>query len=87
MKWTETLIVTQRDNPQEAEIPSHRLMIRAGMMRKLASGLYTYLPLGLKVLRKVEAIVRDELNRAGAIEILMPILQPRNLWEIGRAHV
>jgi prolyl-tRNA synthetase len=81
MKWTETLIVTQRDNPQEAEIPSHRLMIRAGMMRKLASGLYTYLPLGLKVLRKVEAIVRDELNRAGAIEILMPILQPRNLWE------
>lgn len=75
------MIVTQRDNPQEAEIPSHRLMIRAGMMRKLASGLYTYLPLGLKVLRKVEAIVRDELNRAGAIEILMPILQPRNLWE------
>jgi len=81
MKWTKTLIVTQRDNPQEAEIPSHRLMIRAGMMRKLASGLYTYLPLGLRVLRKVEAIVRDELNRAGAIEILMPILQPRNLWE------
>jgi len=81
MKWTKTLIVTQRDNPQEAEIPSHRLMIRAGMIRKLASGLYTYLPLGLRVLRKVEAIVRDELNRAGAIEILMPILQPRNLWE------
>jgi len=81
MKWTETLITTQRDNPQEAEIPSHQLMIRAGMMRKLASGLYTYLPLGLRVLRKVEAIVREELNRAGAIEILMPILQPRNLWE------
>ncbi|MEA1927029.1 MAG: proline--tRNA ligase [Candidatus Auribacterota bacterium] len=81
MKWTRTLIVTQRDNPQEAEIPSHRLMIRAGMMRKLASGLYTFLPLGLRVLRKVEAIVREELNRAGAIEILMPILQPRNLWE------
>ena len=81
MRWTETLITTQRDNPQEAEIPSHRLMIRAGMMRKLASGLYTFLPLGLRVLRKVEAIVREELNRAGAIEILMPILQPRNLWE------
>ncbi len=81
MKWTETFIATQRENPQEAEIPSHRLMIRAGMMRKLASGLYTYLPLGLRVLRKVEAIVREELDRAGAIEILMPILQPRNLWE------
>lgn len=81
MRWSETLIVTQRDNPQEAEIPSHRLMIRAGMMRKLASGLYTYLPLGLRVLRKVEAIVREEMDRSGAIEILMPILQPRNLWE------
>ncbi len=73
--------MTQRDNPQEAEIPSHRLMIRAGMMRKLASGFYTFLPLGLRVLRKVEKIVREEMNRAGAIEILMPILQPRNLWE------
>lgn len=81
MRWTETLITTQRDDPQAAEIPSHKLMIRAGMIRKLASGLYTFLPLGLRVLRKVEAIIREEMNRAGALEILMPILQPRNLWE------
>ncbi len=81
MKWTDTLISTQRDDPQEAEIPSHRLMLRAGLMRKLASGLYTWLPLGLKVLRKVETIVREEMDRAGALEILMPILQPREIWE------
>ncbi len=81
MRWTQTLIATQRDDPQEAEIPSHRLMIRSGLMRKLASGLYTFLPLGLRVLRKVESIVREEMNNAGAIEILMPILQPRDLWE------
>ncbi len=81
MKWTNTLIPTQRDNPQEAEIPSHRLMLRAGLMRKLASGLYTWLPLGLRVLRKVEEIIRQEMDRAGALEILMPILQPRELWE------
>jgi len=81
MKWTETMIATRRDDPQEAEIPSHRLMIRAGLIGKLASGLYTWLPLGLRVLRKVEAIVREEMDRAGALEILMPILQPRDLWE------
>lgn len=81
MKWTNTLITTQRDDPQEAEIPSHRLMLRAGLMRKLASGLYTWLPLGLRVLRKVEEIIRQEMDRAGALEILMPILQPRELWE------
>ncbi len=81
MKWTETLIATLREDPQEAEIPSHRLMLRAGLMRKLASGLYTWLPLGLRVLRKVENIVREEMDRAGALEILMPILQPRELWE------
>ncbi len=81
MKWTETLINTRRDDPQEAEIPSHRLMLRAGLLRKLASGLYTWLPLGLRVLRKVEAIIREEMDRAGAREILMPILQPRGLWE------
>ncbi len=81
MKWTETLIATLREDPQEAEIPSHRLMLRAGLMRKLASGLYTWLPLGLRVLRKVETIVREEMDRAGALEVLMPILQPRELWE------
>ncbi len=81
MKWTAALIATLRDDPQEAEIPSHRLMLRAGLMRKLASGLYTWLPLGLRVLKKVEAVVREEMDRTGALEILMPILQPRDLWE------
>jgi prolyl-tRNA synthetase len=81
MKWTGTLIATQRNDPQKAEIPSHRLMLRAGLIKKLASGLYTWLPLGLRVLRKVEEIVREEMDRAGALEILMPILQPKELWE------
>ncbi|HPJ71249.1 MAG TPA: proline--tRNA ligase, partial [bacterium] len=81
MKWSRTLIPTLRDDPQEAEIPSHRLMLRAGLIKKLASGLYTWLPLGFRVLKKVEEIVREEMDRAGAIEILMPILQPRALWE------
>ncbi len=81
MRWTKTLIPTLREAPQEAEIISHILMIRAGLMRKLSSGLYTFLPLGLRVLRKVERIVREEMDRAGAQEILMPILQPRELWE------
>jgi prolyl-tRNA synthetase len=81
MRWTKTLIPTLREAPQEAEIASHILMIRAGLMRKLSSGLYTFLPLGLRALSKVERIVREEMDRAGALEILMPILQPRELWE------
>ena len=81
MRWSKTLIPTQREEPQEAEIASHRLMLRAGLMRKLASGLYSFLPLGFKVLKKVERIVREEMDRAGALEILMPILQPREIWE------
>ncbi len=81
MRWTKTLLPTLREDPQEAEIPSHKLMLRAGLLRKLASGLYTYLPLGFKALKKVERIVREEMDRAGALEILMPILQPRGLWE------
>jgi len=81
MRWTETLVPTLRDNPQEAEIPSHRLMLRAGLIRKLAGGLYTFLPLGLRALRKVEKVVREEMDRAGALEVLMPALQPRDLWE------
>ena len=72
---------TLKDTPADAEIVSHRLMLRAGLIRRLASGLYTWLPLGLRVLRKVEAIVRDEMERAGALEVLMPAVQPAELWQ------
>ncbi len=72
---------TSKETPGDAEIVSHRLMLRAGMIRKLASGLYTWSPLGLRVLRKVEHVVREEMDRAGAIEMLMPTIQPRELWE------
>jgi len=72
---------TTKETPADAELVSHRLMLRAGMIRKLASGLYTWSPLGLRVLRKVEAIVREEMNRAGAVEMLMPTIQPKELWE------
>jgi len=72
---------TAREVPGDAEIASHRLMLRAGMIRKLAAGLYTWSPLGLRVLRKVEAVVREEMNRAGALEVVMPTIQPRELWE------
>jgi len=76
---------TLKETPADAEIPSHRLMLRAGLIRKLASGLYTWLPLGLRVLRKVERIVREEMDRAGALELLMPLVQPAELWrESGR---
>jgi prolyl-tRNA synthetase len=81
MRWTHTLIPTLRDDPAEAEITSHRLLLRAGLIRKLTSGLYTFLPLGLRALRKVENIIRDEMNRAGAIEVLMPALQPPEIWQ------
>jgi prolyl-tRNA synthetase len=81
MRWTRSLITTLRDDPQEAEIDSHKLMLRAALIRKLSGGLYTFLPLGLRALRKVERIVREEMNRAGALEILMPALQPSDLWE------
>lgn len=72
---------TTKETPADAELVSHRLMLRAGMIRKLASGLYTWSPLGLRVLRKVEAIVREEMNRAGAVELLLPTIQPKELWE------
>jgi len=75
------LITTLRDDPQEAEIVSHKLMVRAGLIRKLSGGLYTFLPLGLRALQKVSRIVREEMDRAGAQEILMPALQPAELWE------
>lgn len=85
MRTSQTLIPTLREDPGEAETVSHRLMLRAGMIRKVAAGIYTYLPLGLRVIRKIEAIVREEMNRAGAQEILMPIASPAELWrETGR---
>jgi prolyl-tRNA synthetase len=85
MRQSQFLIPTLRDDPGEAEIVSHKLMLRAGLIRKVAAGVYTYLPLGLRVIRKVERIVREEMNRAGAQEILMPIASPAELWqETGR---
>ena len=81
MKWTKTFIQTLRENPQDAEIDSHKLLVRAGICRKTASGLFTFMPLGLRVLRKIENIVREEMDAAGALEILMPALQPAELWQ------
>ena len=81
MRLSQFHLHTAKETPADAEIVSHQLMLRAGMIRKLASGLYTWSPLGLRVLRKVETIVREEMNRAGAIEMLMPTIQPRELWQ------
>ncbi|MEX0725968.1 MAG: proline--tRNA ligase, partial [Planctomycetaceae bacterium] len=81
MRWTQTFIPTMKENPADAEIPSHQLMLRAGLIRQLMAGAYTYLPLGLKSLKKVEAIIREEMNNAGGIEIFMPALQPIDLFE------
>jgi prolyl-tRNA synthetase len=81
MKASQFLVSTLKEAPADAEVVSHKLMMRAGMIRKLAAGLYTWSPLGLLVLRKVETIVREEMDRAGAIEMLMPTIQPRELWE------
>src|SRR5580658_6247838 len=87
MKWTQTLIPTLREAPADAEIVSHKLLLRAGLIRKLAGGLYTFMPLGLRALRKVEQIVREEMNRAGALEVLMPALQPPEIWEKSGRYV
>jgi prolyl-tRNA synthetase len=81
MKSSQLLIPTLRDDPGEAETVSHRLMLRAGLIRKVAAGIYTYLPLGLRVIRKIEQIIREEMNRAGAQELLMPIASPAELWK------
>jgi prolyl-tRNA synthetase len=81
MRTTQTLIATLRQAPADAEVISHRLMLRAGLIRQLAAGIYTWLPLGLRVLRKVERIVREEMDRAGALEVLMPGVQPAELWQ------
>ena len=81
MRTSQTLISTLKETPADAEIISHRLMLRAGLIKKLASGLYTWMPMGLRVLRKVERIVREEMDAAGAIELLMPVVQPGELWQ------
>ena len=81
MKASQFFISTQKEAPADAEVVSHKLMIRAGMIKKLGAGIYTYLPMGLRVIRKVEAIVREEMNRAGAVELSMPVVQPAELWQ------
>jgi prolyl-tRNA synthetase len=81
MRYSQYFIPTVKETPSDAEVVSHQLMLRAGMIRKLAAGIYNYLPLGLRAIRKVENIVREEMNRAGAIEILMPAVQPSELWQ------
>ncbi len=85
MRATASFISTLKEAPSDAEVASHRLMVRAGMIRKLAAGIYSYLPVGLRSIRRIENIIRDEMNRAGAIELLMPVVQPAELWmESGR---
>jgi prolyl-tRNA synthetase len=85
MRATQFFISTLKDAPADAEIVSHRLMMRAGMIKKLSAGIYNYMPMGLRVIRKIEGIIRDEMNRAGAIELAMPVVQPAELWqETGR---
>jgi prolyl-tRNA synthetase len=85
MRASRFFISTLKEAPSDAEIVSHKLMMRAGMIKRIGSGIYTYMPLGLRVIRKVEAIIREEMNKAGAIELLMPLVQPAELWqETGR---
>ncbi|NBS92914.1 MAG: proline--tRNA ligase, partial [Betaproteobacteria bacterium] len=85
MRSSQLFITTLKEAPNEAELVSHKLMLRAGLIRRLGSGLYTWMPLGLRVLRKVEGIVREEMDRTGANELLMPAVQPAELWqETGR---
>src|SRR5450432_716318 len=85
MRVSQFFLSTLKEAPAEAELTSHRLMLRSGMIKRLAAGIYTWLPLGLRVLRKVEAVVREEMNAAGAVELLMPVVQPAELWrESGR---
>src|SRR5690625_1344715 len=81
MKASQFHIFTRREVPAGAEIVSHQLMLRAGMIRRLTSGIYSWTPMGLKVLRRVEQVVREEMNAAGALEMLMPAVQPAELWE------
>ncbi len=81
MRWSQYFIPTLKESPADAEILSHKLLLRAGLVRKLTGGLYTFLPLGLRVMRKIENIIREEMNRSGAIEVLMPALQPTDIWQ------
>ena len=81
MFWSKIFLPTLKDNPQDAEVISHQLMLRSGMIRRVTSGIYIWLPLGLRVLRKVENIVREEMNNSGAQEVLMPMVQPKELWD------
>src|SRR5690554_3568554 len=81
MRTSQFHLVTRKETPQDAEIISHQLMIRAGLIRKLGAGLYTWSPLGFRVLRKVEQIIREEMDASGALEMLMPAVQPKELWE------
>src|SRR3954465_13040725 len=81
MRTSKFFISTQKEVPAEAEIVSHRLMLRAGLIRRLSAGIYTWLPLGLRIVRKVEAVVREEMNRAGAVELSLPVVQPAELWQ------
>jgi len=87
MRWTQTLIPTLKETPAEAEIASHKLLLRAGLIRKLAGGVYSFLPLGYRTLRKIEQIIREEMDRTGALELLLPVLHPKEIWEqSGRAE-
>lgn len=81
MKTTQLLIPTLREDPSDTEVISHKLLMRAGMIRKIAGGVYTYLPLGFRVLKKINQIVREEMDKAGGQELGMPIVQPRELWD------
>ncbi|HYF43986.1 MAG TPA: aminoacyl--tRNA ligase-related protein, partial [Ramlibacter sp.] len=85
MKASQFLISTLKEAPADAEVVSHQLMMRAGLIKKLGAGIYNWMPMGLRVVRKIEAIVRDEMNKAGAVELLMPVVQPAEFWqETGR---
>ena len=81
MKASQFFVSTLKEAPSDAEVASHRLMLRAGMIKRLGAGIYSYMPMGLRVIRKVEAIIREEMNRAGAVELLMPVVQPAELWQ------
>ena len=81
MRWSKTLIPTLKEDPADAEVISHKLLVRAGFIRQISRGVYDYFPLALRVIRKIEQIVREEMNRAGAQELLMPISSPAELWQ------
>ena len=81
MKASQFFVSTLKEAPADAEVASHKLMTRAGMIKKLGAGIYNYMPMGLRVIHKIEAIIREEMNRAGAVELVMPFVQPAELWE------